>query len=105
MRKPGGRLSEARALATETSSDDRVPSPGHERRATHAAISQLRRQAAPPRCFRVPRDPAGIDGDKPFRATSAYTVAGETTMTAEFHVRQFVFRLVMWVNYHEDRRR
>ena len=24
-------------------------------------------------------------------------------MTGEFHVRQFVFRGVMWVNYHQDK--
>jgi hypothetical protein len=53
----------------------------------------------------VAHDPAGIDGYKPFRATSTNNLAGENTMTAEFHVRQFVFRLAMWVNYHEDRRR
>jgi len=33
------------------------------------------------------------------------TVAGESPITAQFHVRQFVLRLVMWVNYHDDKRR
>jgi hypothetical protein len=33
------------------------------------------------------------------------TVAGESPITAQFHVRRFVLRLVMWVNYHDDKRR
>ena len=38
-------------------------------------------------------------------ATSQNAASGESAMTGEFHVRQFVFRRATWVSYHEIKRR
>jgi hypothetical protein len=37
--------------------------------------------------------------------TRGEIVSGESAMTGEFQVRQFVLRSVMWVNYHQDKGR